>query len=420
MYKRFLIKLCILLSLAVSISSIAFSQSEDTSELSADFNEMLASFRVVLDQLALEVAAHKQWFKDYQSQILVANGDLLTGSLDEQLSQIERQIESLEKSTKGSWIYLLSKQLDSYISMGIPASELRSWMESQDKYIIEIQNDVSVLEQDIEQIKQASETQGEPSTTITVGTSDGLESTQHLTTLEEQSTLETSLLYLLTGLEVWGSWLDPNNTIGLLPEAEGRFMTSGTPVLQAGGNTIPGGIGVIGFAGPIIISHDGIPQGFAEENSLSEPLAIDYDDSIEDVLEQVSYLDRLNYQFGIEISSRTVQIYRKPLATELTLLTALQRIGVPTETAEIWLQEYAEIAYSAQTIQLAWLVADNPLARDYQAHISHMLEVLDLNALLTPNQSTELSLPEVPDSSWVSARPFLGRGTAATSYESLY
>ena len=366
------------------MSSIAFSQSENISELSADFNEMLANFRVVLDQLALEVAVHKQWFKDYQSQTLLTNEGVLTSSLNEQLNQVWQQIEVLEQSTKGSWINLLSNQLDTYISTGVSTSEIRNWMSAQETYIAEIQNDVSALGHDIEQIKKITNSPDESPITEASEASEvlkieiaeppeELESTQNLATLEEQSTLEASLLYLLTGLEVWGSWLDPNNTIGLLPEAEGRFMTSSTPVLQAGGNTIPGGIGVVGFAQPIIISHDGIPQGFAEENNLSEPLAIDYDDSIEDVLEQVSYLDRLNYQFGIEINSRTVQVYRKPIATELTLQTALQKIGVPPETAEIWLQEYAEIAYSAQTIQLAWLVADNPsckrLSSAYFAYI---------------------------------------------------
>ncbi len=53
---------------------------------------------------------------------------------------------------------------------------------------------------------------------------------------QEYDALEATLLYLLGGLETWGSWLDPANNVGLLPEAEGRFMTSSTPILQIGTN----------------------------------------------------------------------------------------------------------------------------------------------------------------------------------------
>ena len=67
---------------------------------------------------------------------------------------------------------------------------------------------------------------------------------------QEYDALETALLHLLGGLEFWGSWLEPTNNIGLLPEAEGRFMVSSTPILQTG--VVPGGIGVVGFAQPII------------------------------------------------------------------------------------------------------------------------------------------------------------------------
>ncbi len=62
--------------------------------------------------------------------------------------------------------------------------------------------------------------------------------------LRETNTIEVSLEYLLGSLEIWGSWLDPANEIGLLPEAEGRFMFPSTPILQTGGTTLSGNIGV--------------------------------------------------------------------------------------------------------------------------------------------------------------------------------
>ena len=410
---NFIAKVLILLCLTIP-TNLVFAQTENKDELVADFHKILISFRETLDELALKNSTHKQWFKDYQFQLLTANEGVLADSLNEQLNQIWQQIEELEKSTHSGWTYSLSKQLDSYLSERISAREIRSVMDAQKEYVAQIQDDMSALEQDIEQVKQADNLQKEPlvdQTPEVLEVSGGLEQNPidpyNSIDLKEQDALEASLLYLLAGLETWGSWLDPANETGLLPEAEGRFMMSNTPILQAGSSTIPGGIGVIGFAQPIVISHDGIPQGFTEENSLAEPLAIGYNDTIEDAFQQIPYLDRLGYQYAVEIEGRTVQVYRKPITTELTLLTMLQGIGVPPEAAEIWLEEYAAVVYLPQTIQLAWLITGNPLAGDYQPHIQYVLEGLDLNTLLIPNaKSGEFSLPEAPNNGWIHQDPF--------------
>ncbi len=207
-----------------------------------------------------------------------------------------------------------------------------------------------------------------------------------ITSSKEPDAIEVSLEYLLGNLETWGSWFDPTNDVGLIPEAEGRFVPSTAPLTQVGG-TIPSGIGVVGFAQPIVVSQSGIPKGFDENDRLHEyePLPINYNDSIEDVFQKVSYLDRLTYQYGVQISGRIVQIYRKPIEKEFTLLSLLQRMGASPEIAEVWVTEYAKVAHLPQTIQLAWLISDNPLAEDYQAHVEHLLTGLDWNALLIAN-----------------------------------
>ena len=219
---------------------------------------------------------------------------------------------------------------------------------------------------------------------------------------QEYDALEATLLYLLQGLETWASWLDPTNDIGLLPEAEGRFMTSSTPILQTGMS--PNGIGIVGFAQHIVISDNGMPNGF-NQSEFYETSLFNYDDQVEDVFEKVPYLDRLNYQYGVEIDGRRARIYRKPIETEFTLNAMLQKMGIPPEIAEIWVEEYAEIASLPQTIQLSWLIAGNPLAEDYQLHIENVLETLDLNALLAQgaaNQSFSLS----SNVQWVNQDPF--------------
>ena len=166
-----------------------------------------------------------------------------------------------------------------------------------------------------------------------------------------------------------------------------------------------GGIGVVGFAQPIIISHDSIPQGFTEE--VSGAITIDFDDSIEDVFQKVPYQDRLIYQYGVQIDRRTVQVYRRPVETELTLYTALQRMGAPPSVAEAWVEEYAEIAYLPQTIQLSWLIAGNPLAKDYKLHTEDLLKTFDINALfISNNQGGEFILPQAPSAQWVNEDPF--------------
>ncbi len=219
---------------------------------------------------------------------------------------------------------------------------------------------------------------------------------------KEYDALEATLLYLLGGLETWGSWLDPANDIGLLPEAEGRFMISSAPILQIG--TTPSSIGVLGFAGPITISYNGTPNGFSEREFYKSSL-VSHDDYIEDVFEEVSYLDRLNYQYGVEIAGLRARIYRKPIETELTLASMLRKIGAPPEIAEIWVEEYAEIASLPRTIQLSWLIAGNPLAKDYQLHIEKVLGTLDLNALLAQGAANQ-SFSSSSNVQWINQDPF--------------
>ncbi len=218
---------------------------------------------------------------------------------------------------------------------------------------------------------------------------------------QEYDALETALLYLLGGVETWGSWLSPNNNIGLLPEAEARFMTSSTPILQAGTSSI--GIGVVGFAQPITISHNNIPEGFSS-NEFYESVLLDYNDPIEDVFEKVPYLNRLTYQYGVQITGNRARIYRKSIETELTLAGMLRKMGAPPEVAEIWVEEYAAVVNSPQTIQLAWLIAGNPLAKDYQSHIENVL-ASDLNALLKQGASKDSPIP-TSDTHWVNQDPF--------------
>ena len=221
----------------------------------------------------------------------------------------------------------------------------------------------------------------------------------------EIETIETSLEHLLQSLEVWGSWLDPANEVGLLPEAEGRFMMSNTPILQTGGSTLSGGIGITGFAQPIVINKNGIPQGFNENDRLYESFPINFNDNIEGIFQKVSYFDRFTYQYGIQVNGRIVQIYRKPIEKEFTLLSFLQQMGATPEVAEVWVKEYVKVAHLPQTLQLAWLIAGNPLAEDYQLHLGSALETFDLN-ILSNTQTGQFSLPEIPEEEWVNQDPF--------------
>ena len=230
-------------------------------------------------------------------------------------------------------------------------------------------------------------------------------SLEHLYT-KEHTALETSLLYLLEGLEIWGTWLDPANKVGLLPEAEGRFMMSSTPILQTG-SAVPSGIGIMGFAQPITTSHDGIPRGFTANEYLYKQSLISHNDSIEDVFQQVSYLDRLNYQYGVEIAGLTAKVYRKPIEVELTLFAMLQKMGAPSEVAEAWVEEYAKLASLPQTIQLAWLIAGNPLAGTYQLHIESVLEPLSLNKLQVSSAENTMWINQDPFWEEIQKQPFM-------------
>ncbi len=409
--------------LATAMLSFAFSQTRNSEGVVVNFDELLSSSKELLSQLSLEVEAYEQWFKSYQSQVLLTNGGILEDDLNLQLVEVWGEIERLEQLTKTGWLDSLSGQLDSLITAEVSANEISSWISSQKLYIEKIQEDVAALGRNVENIKQTYPSAVPNHVTDNTVTSvvpnkdpeeivsdDNVEELpvdvlEHIYTLEkadEYDALEASLLFLLGGLEMWGRWLEPTNEIGLLPEAEGRFMTSSTPILQAGSTSIPGGIGVVGFAQPILISHGGAPAGFTEE--ASEPLAIDYDDSIEDVFQKVPYHDRLVYQYGVQINGRNVRIYRRPIETELTLATALQRMGAPPDVAELWVEEYAEIAFLPHTIQLSWLIAGNPLAKDYKLHTENLLSTFNLNTLFIPEG--KLTSPQTPSPEWVSEDPF--------------
>ncbi len=420
MFGKFTFKVLVLLLFVIPFSGTVSSQAENTDELITDFKGVIFSFRQVLEQLAVEVSEHKEWFKSYQTEILLANGGILDDTLEQKLTKIWAQIEKLEQQTAGGWLDVLSSQLDSNSLAQLPPDEIKSLMLSQRLYVGQIQIDVADLESSIEHVKQTYSLlkEAEVPQTSEVSLDNGSGSEQTLIYTEtlpvsalehiyypnkEYNALEASLLYLLGGLEVWGSWLDPTNNVGLLPEAEGRFMTSSTPLLQTG--TIPGGMGVVGFAQPITISHNGIPQGFTPDQHILEPLYIEYDDTIENVFAKVSYTDRLVYQYGVQIDGRTTQIYRKPIEVKLTLTNALQKMGASPEVAEVWVAEYAAIAHFPQTIQLAWLIAGNPLAQDYQLHIENVLKTFDLNTVLSA-QSGEFSLPTTPEVEWVNQDPF--------------
>ncbi len=390
--KNPLLKVVILLWFLIAISGITLSQVDDKSDLLADFSERVVSYKQILDQLTLEVAIHKQWVKSYQSQFL-SEGGALEGSLDKELNEIWQEIERLEPLTKSSWLDNISKQLASNAFTNIPPNEIQNLIDSQNQYVGKIQADVLALEHSIEQTKQ---TYSLPEEALVTQISEVLY--KHP---EEYYVLETTLLHLLAGLETWGSWLEPSNNIGLLPEAEGRFMVSNTPILQTG--VVPGGIGVVGFAQPITISRNGVPEGYTEDKYLYERVLVDYNDNIENVFQQVSYLDRLNYQYGLEIVGRTVRVYRKPIELELTLAAMLQKMGAPPEVAEVWVAEYAEIAHLPQSIQLSWLIAGNPLAKDYQLYIEDVLATFNLNALLAQNPTSgNFSSP----TEWVDQDPF--------------
>ena len=69
MYK-FILRKLILFWAFMLILSTASSQTSSTNNLLANFQEEVLLSKQTLDQLALKITAHKQWFKNYQSQIL--------------------------------------------------------------------------------------------------------------------------------------------------------------------------------------------------------------------------------------------------------------------------------------------------------------------------------------------------------------
>ncbi len=394
----------ILLWAFMSILSIAFSQVDNTNDLLTAFREEILSSKQSLDELALEIDAFKQWFKNYQSQLLSesAEDEELNDVISKQLNEIWQEIERLELKTPTSWLDILLNQLDTNAFADAPPDEIEGWINSQRQYINinQIQADVLSLENKIGQIQKA-----DTLTEENAQTTETLEILEIPYPTEKDDVLEATLLYLLAGLEFWGAWLEPTNEIGLLPEAEGRFMVSSTPILQTG--VVTGGIGVVGFAQPITISRSGIPEGFSKNNFLYETALAGYDDYVEDVFEQASYLDRLNYQYGVEVTGRVARVYSKNIEIELTLASMLRKMGAPPEVAEIWVAEYAEIASFPQTIQLSWLIAGNPLAKDYQGYVRDMLETFDLNTLLTDDISDRgFSSPQTPNSQWINQDPF--------------
>ncbi len=403
MCKRLISRKVVLFWFFISILGIASSQTNPTNDLLVTFRKEVSSYKQILNQYASKIVTYKQWFKNYQSEILSGEiGEESKALLNGQLSEIWQEIERLEPLTTTGWLDALESQLDSNTFADAPPEEIKNWMEVQSQYINKIQTDVQALENTIEQIQQTSASLAENDQT---SDSERLEVSEiPLQIIEEDDVLEATLLYLLGGLEFWGTWLEPNNK-GLLPEAEGRFMVSSTPILQTG--VVPGGIGVVGFAQPITISRGGAPEGFSENQYLYEIALVGYDDSVEDVFEQASYLDRLNYQYGVEVNGRVARVYRKSIEIELTLSTMLQKLGAPPEVAEIWVAEYAEISHLPQSIQLSWLIAGNPLAKDYQVYVKGVLETFDLNTLLAGSiNKGDFSSPQIPSTEWVNQDPF--------------
>ena len=378
MCKELISRKVVLFWFFMTILGMASSQTDHTNDLLIAFREEVSSYKQALNLYASKIVTYKQWFKNYQSELLSEEiGEESKALLNGQLSEIWQEIERLEPLTTTGWLDALESQLDSNTFADAPPDEIKNWMEVQSQYINKIQADVQTLEDTIEQIQQTHTLLVEDGQT---SDSENLEVSEvPLQIIEEDDVLEATLLYLLGGLEFWGTWLEPTNETGLLPEAEGRFMVSSTPILQTG--VVPGGIGVVGFAQPITISRGGVPEGFSENQYLYETALVGYDDSVEDVFEQVSYLDRLNYQYGVEVNGRVARVYRKPIEIELTLSTMLQKLGAPPEVAEIWVAEYAEISHLPQSIQLSWLIAGNPLAKDYQVYVKGVLETFDLNTL---------------------------------------
>ena len=314
MYKRLISRKVVLFLVVVTILSMASSQINHANSLIANFREEVSVYRQVLNQLSVDIAAHKQWFKSYQSQLVSEETEELNNILNKELNKIWQEIERLEPLTTTGWLDALESQLDSNAFADAPPDEIKNWMEVQSQYINKIQTDVQALEDTIEQVQQTYALLAENDQT---SDSENLEVFEApLQIIEEDDVLEATLLYLLGGLEFWGTWLEPTNETGLLPEAEGRFMVSSTPILQTG--VVPGGIGVVGFAQPITVSRGGVPEGFSENQYLYETDLVGYDDSVEDVFEQVSYLDRLNYQYGVEVNGRVARVYRKLIEIELT------------------------------------------------------------------------------------------------------
>ncbi len=403
MYRKSFFKVLVFFWFVIAMLGITFSQIDNANSLLADFGREVSFYKQVLEDLASEVSTHKQWFKNYQSQLLSEGNGELEDSLGKQLNEIWVEIERLEPLTTTGWLDVLSNQLDSNALSNAPPNEIKSWIGTQNQYISQIKTDVLALSSSIEKIKQVNSLLEENKKVAQTSDVSKTSEVSFNYPTKEDDVIEATLLYLLAGLETWGRWLEPTNQVGLLPEVEGRFMTSGTPILQTG--VVSGGIGVVGFAQPITINKNGLPEGFSEDDYLYEKVLIDYNGHIENVFEPVSYIDRLHYQYGIETAGRTVRIYRKPIETELTLASMLSKMGAPPEVAEIWIAEYAEVANSPQTIQLAWLIAGNPLAKDYQLYVKGVLETFDLDALLIKS-TRDFSLPQAPNAKWVDQDPF--------------
>ncbi len=403
MYKKFVLRILGFFCPIMVILGVASSQVDNTNDLLVAFREEILLSQQLLDELALEIDNYKQWFKNYQSRFLSENAEdeEQNDVISKQLNKIWQQIERLEPKTSTNWLDILLNQLDTNAFANAPPDEIEGWINSQRQYVKQIQADVRALGKNVEEIQQAYILVEEIAPISEVFKTS--EVSVHLN--EEDDVLEATLLYLLAGLETWGSWLEPVNDIGLLPEAEGRFMVSSTPILQTG--VIPGGIGVVGFAQPITVSRSGAPEGFSENQYLYETALTGYDDSVEDVFESVSYLDRLNYKYGVEVNGRVARVYRKPIEIDLSLNTMLQKLGAPPEVAEIWVAEYAEIAHLPQSIQLSWLIAGNPLAKDYQVYVGSVLETFDLNTLLAGSATNgDFSSPQIKNTGWVNQDPF--------------
>ncbi len=110
MYRKFIFIVLVFFWSVTAILDIAYSQIDNTDSLLTDFGKDVSSYKQILEKLASEVATHKQWFKNYQSQLLSEGNGELEDLLNKQLNEVWQEIERLEPLTTTGWLDVLSSQ----------------------------------------------------------------------------------------------------------------------------------------------------------------------------------------------------------------------------------------------------------------------------------------------------------------------